>query len=291
MNTIFLNASNITNIDNTQLTYNFPTTTQFKAGTVVAIQAINMFYSWFNINASLYNNHQFTYKWWDASGLLTETFTVTIDDGNYSIDTLNEALQNKLFLNKHYVTKTVSGTTNTLYFIEFISNDTKYKYQLNSYYMPTAAENTSGYQYVKPVGATWNFPVTGSTTQLTILNNNFSKLIGFSPGTYPVAVDNKKNSIVGDIIPQIDPVSSVLMSCTLVGSKYSFPETILYSFTHSEPFGGLININPPQYSWANVKSGQYTSFTITFYDQNFSRMQILDPQMVIALVIKEPDEK
>jgi hypothetical protein len=291
MNTIFLNAQNISNIDNTQLTYNFPTTTEFKPGTMVAVQAINMFYSWFNINGMLYNNNKFSYKWWDSSGELTETHTITIDNGNYSIDTLNEALQNKLFLNKHYVSKTTSGTTNSLYFIEFISNDTKYKYQLNTYYMPTSAENTSSYQYTKPVGATWNFPTVGSTSQVFILDNGFSKLIGFSPGTYPVTPDVKKNSAVGDLIPQIDPVSSVIVNCSLVASKYSFPETVLYSFTHSTEFGGLINIDPPQYSWAMVKPGQYTSFTISFFDQNFSRMQILDSQMVIGIVIKEAQEQ
>lgn len=291
MDTIFLNAQNISNADNTQLTYKFSSNVEFKAGTTVAVQTINMFYSWFNINASLYNNNSFTYMWWNSSGTLSDTFTISIDDGNYSIDTLNEAIQNKLFLNKHYVTKVVNGTTSSLYFIEFISNDTKYKYQLNTYYMPTAAENTATYQYVKPTGATWNYPTTGSTPQVTVLTTNkFGTLIGFSAGTYPTIPDVKKNSIVGDLIPQIDPVSSILVCSNLVGSKYSFPENILYSFTHATSFGGMIDIKANQYSWAPVKAGQYSSFTVSFYDQNFGRMQILDPQMVLSLVIKEPDE-
>ena len=175
--------------------------------------------------------------------------------------------------------------------MELVSNDTKYKYQLNTYYMPTTTENTATYKYTKPVGATWGFPTVGSTPQVTILTTNkFGTLIGFKSGTYPTIPDTKKNSIVGDLIPQIDPVSSILVCSSLVGSKYSFPENILYSFTHSTEFGGMIDIQSSQYSWAPVKPGQYTSFTVSFYDQSFGRMQILDPQMVLSLVIKEPDE-
>jgi hypothetical protein len=61
MDTIFLDAQNISNADNTQLTYKFSSNVEFKPGTIVAIQTINMFYSWFNINAALYNNNSFTY--------------------------------------------------------------------------------------------------------------------------------------------------------------------------------------------------------------------------------------
>jgi hypothetical protein len=293
METLFLNQKNIVEgSNNSVLTYNFKNGVNFNKGTRISLKSLTMFYSWFNIDEKSYNNNKFQYKWWGASGDLDETFTVTIPDGNYSIETINEALQFELLKNKHYVEYTVSGKTSNFYFIEFVSNPALYKYQINLYYMPTNQQNIDTYNYTKPTGATWNFPTIGSTSQIIVMSsNNFKKLIGFSSGTYPSTLKTTKQAIVGDLIPEIDPVSSIMMTCSIVNQKFSTPSTYLYSFTNNaSQFGGLLDVQPYIYSWCNVGEGQYDNMTISFYDQNGNTIKILDPQMNIALVIEQQEE-
>ncbi len=63
-----------------------------------------MYYSWYNISTTN-NNNKLSYTWWDENGDETEPIEITISDGNYSVDTLNEAIQEQLITNKHYVSK------------------------------------------------------------------------------------------------------------------------------------------------------------------------------------------
>ena len=293
METIYLNSKNIVEgSHNSVLSFNFKNGIHIKEGTQIALKSLTMYYSWFNLNEGLYNNNKFQYKWWDSNGELNDVFTVVIPDGNYSIETLNEKLQSVLVKNNHYVTFTTGGKTSNFYLIELVSNPTFYKYQANLYYMPTSQENTDIYNFTKPVGATWNFPSVGSTPQLIIMSsNNFQKLIGFSSGTYPSSITTSKQAIIGDLIPEIDPVSSIMMTCSLVNQQYSVPSSYLYSFTNTaSSFGGLIQVEPPIYGWCNVRTGYYDTMTVSFYDQNGRTFKILDPQMNIGLVISEPKE-
>jgi hypothetical protein len=170
METIFFNNSHIVNKSNNRLVFRFSSSTTFKNARV-ALKSVTMYYSWFNISAA-YNNNRFQYTWFDNTGELNTTVTVTIPDGSYSIETLNE------------------------YF------------QINCYPMPTSVQNASTYQYVKPVGATWAYPPVATTPQIIINSTNeFKTLLGFDAGSYPAILQQTKYDVLGQHVPQIDPVS------------------------------------------------------------------------------------
>lgn len=303
METLFLNINNIEkNTKNSKLTYKFPNGLNVSKKGRIALKQLSMYYSWFNINNSLYQNNTFSYKWWDSNGDLTETHAITIPNGNYSIQTLNEYLQQQFLNKKHYITTVIDNKQANLFFIELTDNAIQYKFQVNFYYMPTAAEiiQTDGngniisgvYNYTKPTGATWNYPSTGGTTQLIIHSSgSFYKLLGFSPGVYPDTVQNKTERITGDLIPQIDFISAIYLTCNLVTQKYSYPDNILDSFINRAVFGGILNREPTQYSWANVNPGTYQNLTIQFFDQDFNQIEILDPQINVALILDIPDDE
>jgi hypothetical protein len=290
METIFFNNSHIVNKSNNPLVFRFSSSTTFKNARV-ALKSVTMYYSWFNISA-VYNNNRFQYTWFDNTGELNTTVTITIPDGNYSIQTLNEYLQSQLIANGHYVTRTVNGQTSNIYFFELIANSTFYKFQINCYPMPTSAQNASTYQYVKPVGATWAYPPVATTPQIIINSTNeFKTLLGFDAGSYPAILQQTKYDVLGRHVPQIDPVSSLLLTCSLVNQKYSYPNTILYSFVNNASgFGTTLHSEPNSLSWAKIQNGNYADISIAIIDQNFNDIDILDPMMSISLLIDQPDE-
>ncbi len=288
MDVIFLNTEHLSDTtNNNRLTYKFQNSVQFKSGTRIALQNINMYYSWYNVTTSN-NNNKFSYTWWDENGDETEPIEITIADGYYTIDTLNEAIQEKLVINKHYVTKTINGVLSNLYFIEILANASFYKFQLNCYYVPTEAENTSTYNYTKPSGATWVFPTTGATPTVVIPNTNITKLLGFNAGTYPPSQQTSIYSVLSNNSPEIDPVSSIIVTCSLVNQRYSYPDNLIYNFTYNVAFGEMISISPPNQSWCDMKSGIHNSLEVAFYDQNYNPLKILDKSVTVTLVIHEP---
>jgi hypothetical protein len=291
METIFFNNSHIVNKSNNRLVYRFTSSTTFKNARV-ALKSVTMYYSWFNISAAAYNNNRFQYTWFDTTGELNTTVTITVPDGNYSIETLNEYLQSQLILNGHYVTRTVNGQTSNIYFFEMVANSTFYKFQINCYPMPTSAQNASTYQYIKPVGATWSFPPEATTPQIIINSTNeFKSLLGFDAGSYPAVLQQTKYDVLGQHVPQIDPVSSLLLTCSLVTQKYSYPNTILYSFVNnSTGFGTTLHSEPNSLSWAKIQDGNYAEISLSIIDQHFNDIDILDPMMSISLLIDQPDE-
>ena len=87
---IFNDQNIIEGTNNSMLRLKFSSPLQIDSTEQIALSTLNMYYSWFNISASQYNNNVFQYRWFDASGVLNQVFTVTIPDGLYTIDTLNE---------------------------------------------------------------------------------------------------------------------------------------------------------------------------------------------------------
>jgi len=283
MKTLILNANNV--VDNT---YNDTYTYQFPAGAVefkddqVAVSSISMYYSWFNIVQRVYNNNSFTYTWTD--GL---TYTVTFPDGGYyTIADINAYFQSVMFANKHYLYNTTSGKI--LYYLEFIENSVFYAIQYNAYVVPTVLPTG----FALPAGATWALPAVATTPQITILStNNFGLLLGFSAGTYPTTVPQVSTySLTSNITPQLSPVSSLVMSCTLLNNRYSNPSTLLFSFAPNVTFGSLITVQPPELSFVDIQDGQYTNFTVTFKDQLLRTIDINDNNVVIMLTIRNKYE-
>jgi hypothetical protein len=72
-----------------------------------------------------------------------------------------------------------------------------------------------------------------------------------------------------------------------LNNKYSNPSTVLYSFSGAGvTFGNLIESSPNQYSFVDVSDGQYPSFQVEILDNNFNKVKLQDPNLIITLYFK-----
>ena len=285
MRTIIINQNNVVpNNLNDTYTYRFPNGSVEFQNDQVAVASISMYFSWYNVtsatSASQYNNNTYTYTWYNNGGF--SLHTVTMPDGYYEIADLNTFLQYTMVQNGHYL---VDDTGKFIYYLELAVNPTYYGVQLNSYPIPTSLPMG----WTNPAGLT--FPPVDTTPQMTISgNNNFGKLIGFRAGVYPSLVQNTNYSVLSTLTPQITPVNSLILSCTLLNNNYSIPNTLLYSFNPAgTQFGGLITIQVPQFAFVDIVDGSFTDFTIQFFDQNLNRIFIQDSNIVVLLVIAKKE--
>lgn len=274
---IIINSSSLVNSSgNNVFRYTFPQGSVRFQNSKVAISNISIYYSWFNITSTSGNN-TFQLIWPIGAGI--STYTITIPDGFYDISSLNSYLQQYCVTNGLYL---INASGDFVYYAEFISNSTYYSIQFNAYPIPTSL----------PVGWTapsnWvGYPTTGYTPQLVVQNNAFKDIIGFTPGTYPSAQQITTYSVLSTVTPQITPVQSVVVACSLLNNKYSNPSTVLYSFSPAgTTFGSLIQSNPTQYAFIDIQDGNYSDFDVIFYDQDFNALQINDTNLIIQLLIK-----
>jgi hypothetical protein len=273
---VILNQTNlIPSTLNNVYRYAFPGSAAFK-GSKVAVSNIQIYYSWVNISASANNN---TLSMIFPVGAGTVTVAVTIPDGTYTVADLNSYLQSIMVANGYYL---VDAMGNFVYYMELVENGVRYAIQLNTFPVPTAL----------PVGYTnpgaWSLPVTGNTPQLVIPATDIVQLLGFPAGTYPTPAQTTAYSTLSTTVPQLSPVSSVVVGCNLVNNKLANPRSIIYSFSPGGvTYGSLIQSNAYQYSWVDIQDGTYSSIDISFYDQNYNNLAILDTNIVIFLLIKE----
>lgn len=286
MHLICLNASNVlSNTNNSRYVYKFPTSATFDKYSSVALVSCNMYFSWFNIT-SAYNNNKFSYTWIEGT-----VVQLTIPDGYYSVDTLNAYLQSEMYSRSHYL---LDSTGKVIYLISIAENASLYAIQLYLSRCPTATEvgsaSTSIYKnYSKPTSSTWIFPtINTARPSLTVSSTNtFRDIIGFSAKTYSSTATIDTVSFTSDYTPQVSPVSSIVMTCSLCNQPMSRPNNVLYSFgTTNVQFGYGINVAPSQLMFVPINTGNSNEFYVEFRDQDFQAMNIKDNQLVIMLAIK-----
>jgi hypothetical protein len=287
MRTIIISGTDLVPNDyyGNKFRYDFPVGSVSFKDDQIAVSSVQMYYSWFNITSSntgsRYNNNVFQYQWYGAAPIAVST--ITIPDGYYSVATLNAYLQSQMVANGHYL---VDSFGDYVYYLEFVENPSAYAVQLNSFPIPTALPAL----WTNPAGMT--FPAVATTPQIIILStNNFKDVIGFNAGTYPSPTQATNYSKTSDYTPQVSPVSSIVMTCSLVQNRYSVPNTLIYSFTPAgTAFGDIINVQPSELAFNDISDTTVNSIEITFLDQNLRDIKLNDSQLVVLLVIKNKFE-
>lgn len=282
---VVLNNSHlVAGAKNSTLKYNFESAQKFE-NAKISLNTLNVYFSWFNISSNL-NNNKFSYKWFDSNGLLNQVFDITIKDGYYSVNNLNEYVQSILVSRGHYLQQVSSG--NYVYHIEFTSNAVYYTIELNTYAMRTASVD-----FVR--GSTdWAFPTAYTTVQVIINSTNlFGKLIGFAAGTYPEITNNQNHVHISSFSPIMDPISSILMLCSFATQGgFSNPDNIIYSFTTgSSGFGDMIEKTPVSENYVNIRDGIYSNFTIDLVDQAYNKIDIRDPSILVMVNFRIEDKE
>lgn len=311
MKTLILNKSNIVSgSSNTLYKYKFPSTVYLKKGTKIALAKLSFYYSWPNVT-SANNNNTFSYQWFDTSGVLNKTYTLTIPDGYYTYSDLNSWLYEELCNRGHYLTypsTTTSplGTSNgadftstTKYvFFEIQENATYYSCQLTMHAVPNYSATVPVYNTPIPnvTGYSWRPPTEIAnkyqTGKIVIPSGtNFGTYLGFSAGTTlgtgQISSTASSEDLLSTKTPELCPVASVMVMCSLCSSKYSYPSSLLYSFSATVDYGAMIDVESNNYIWVDVNEGSYSEFSIELRDQDFKQMYILDSNNVIIMVLDE----
>lgn len=265
---IVLNQNNYVN-ENT-FTYKFPRGSVHFKNASVSLSQINIYYSWGNIEEQ-YNNNKFDIIFPDATPATFTRYNVEVPYGNYTVEDLNQYLQHWSIQNNKYIVNASTGQN--LYYMEFISNPQTYKIEF-------IAHDINGLPpgYLNPGGMT--FPAVVSKPTLVILpNNNFGELIGFAPGAYFTSSSTKT--------PEMNPVSSVLVTCSLINNRFTSPNNVLYSFVSgSAQYGSMLAIQNQDMVFTNIPEGQYSECEIRFFSDKLKNINIRDKSLVIYLIVK-----
>ena len=298
MRTLILNSQNIVpNTNNSELVYAFPAgSITIKESQQIALATLQMYYSTFNITSANGNN-TYQYVWVDGT-----IVNVLMPDGFYTLDDINNFLQFTMIGNGHYL---VSGS-NFVYLLNWITNPTYYTIELQVFPIDTtiATANT----WTLPASPTWALPTAQAISpMINILNNNFTKVVGFQTGYYPQGPPTYSQAVISGTppaqiqtpsfltqqayqsttAPQITPLSSYVLTCNLINNNYSVPNNLLYSFSPQGVFGSQFTIQPNFPAYINVNPGQYQFITLKLLDQNLLPIAIQDPNFVIQLIITD----
>lgn len=285
MRTLIVNNTHLINDGkNSKFEYFFPMPQNFK-NEMIALASLSMYNSWYNISQAN-NNNQFKYTWIDGS-----EYTITMEDGNYEIVSINAYLQSVMVANNHFLE---NSNGDYVYYLEIKVNATTYKIEIVSYNVPTSTE-ASNLNYTQPTDANWSFPEEGGITNpsITILNDDnnakFQNIIAFQAGTYPP--DTTTDSIEAfssnnGNAPQVSPISTISVLCNLCKNDIASPNTILYAFAPSGTFGSQIGLSVPELVYTSLQDGNANKLTLTLTDQNYNPINIQDEQIVIVLSIK-----
>jgi hypothetical protein len=305
MRNLILNSSNIVaGTNNSKFEYVFPAGAVNLVNTQsVALVNLTMYYSTPNITAT-YQNNTFKYVWVDGT-----VNTVLFPDGFYDIVAIQNYFQFVMLQNGHYLTDSLGKI---IFFMTLTANATAYAIEMNCFVMSQTLATASG--WTLPAGSTWVIPVNDIVPMVQILNNNFQQIIGFKYGYYPqgtppylpavidtTAPNTPPNqtqnpsytttqTYLSSFTPQITPLSSYILTCSLINNNYSIPNTLLTSFQPTGVYGSQFSYTPTQLVFIGCQAGQYDRFSFTITDQNNLPVVILDPNIVILIAISDPTE-
>jgi hypothetical protein len=291
MSLIVINQNNVVaNSGNSQYTYPFPSTAVLN-NHELCVQSCSIYYAWLNISSLLQNN-TFSYTW--TVGTTVTTYTITIPDGLYELVDLNNLMQFEMIKNGTYL---INDLLKNVYYAEFIVSPTSYKFQINTFPVPTSLP--SGWTVpVSNVAAGYaaypGYPTQTRNPVVTISSTGFGNIMGFNSGfaTAPNIGVGTNLSYLSTKTPQVQPSPSALIGCSIVSNKYASPSSIIYNIVPNVPLAGLIDSKPNENTWIDISKGNYNNITIQFLSSTtFSPLQLLDSNLSVLLLIREKSIK
>ena len=244
----------------------------------IGVNKININYSWPNITSA---NNIFTIQWKIGASFTTYTATIPANTNYESTSALNSWLQSFCITNGLYL---VNAAGNNVYYIEFIENPTYYGTSLNLYLVPTSLPAT----WVQPSNFA-GYPTVSCTPTIAFPSTNlFYKIVGFAPNTVfnggAVAI-----SYVSSFTPQISPVSSIYVRCSIAMNPLALngSNSIINTFTaKGAAYGTTIVVEPNETVYFDTNAGTVSSIIVDFLDQDFNALNVRDPDITIYLLIR-----
>ncbi|EGZ15079.1 hypothetical protein PHYSODRAFT_506586 [Phytophthora sojae] len=285
-NIIILSSQHIvSNGYNNTLRYEFPGSSVNFTNSELAIHSINMYNSQFNIDASAYGNNSFKLSM--PTGNTYSTVQIRLPSGYYSYSAINSAMQSAMISAGAYL---ISADGDNVFYANISENPTYYSCQVDLSPVPTSlpagwSRPPSGLYSSGGTGLPLGFSY---VPKLVIDNEEFGKIIGFPLGTTPSQSLYTLQSVLSPIPPQINPVSSYQMQCSLVSNPFCIPDDILTTFnTAGTTIGQLVSYQPNEFCWVDVPNGSYASITLTIVDQEGRFAKLNDTNMLISLIVRQ----
>ena len=273
MRTIAISTKHITNSNNSEYSYPFPSTAELTTKNQIGLSSLSVFYSWNNISAKK-NNNKFQYVW---NGT---TKTLTIPDGQYEISALNKFLQFQFIANNHYL---INSNGDYVYFAEFLLNTTEYGVNIITYEVPASASTTY------PAASNTHFTFSGTTFNPVIQTvlGDFHKIIGYTNTFTSSAVAQTSRTYSSSTAPIINPDANCVVSCNgIINNPFSSPNSIIYSFGVSSSIGSQILEKPSQITMNSITAGSYNSLDVRLLNADtLLPLEIKDPEISICFVI------
>ena len=284
--TLVLNSTNVTSSStNTNFKYNFINGGFQLKDMEMCVSSITLPYSFYNVS-SYYNNRTFSLIF--PKGATTQTISVTLPEGFYTVTDINSYIQQICLDNGAYL---IDSNGNYVYYQQLVYNSTYYSVQLLLYPVPTTLP--TGYSYASAgtlYTSSTNLPTTSYTPQLVLSSaGSISTILGFVSGaTYPSTQSTTNQSILSTLTPVGSTVNSIIMQCSLVNNPVTSPSDILDSLPiHNSTFGSNITYEPSFEKFISLSDGTFNNFTFSFRDQNLNEIYARDPNVSITLIIRQ----
>ena len=274
-NTLLINSSNVIGSNKNSYQFNFINGMyKLSDDSAISISSVTIPYSWFNVTSN-YNNKSFNITWVNSGASMT---TYTLPDGFYSVADLNSYIQQLCITNGWYL---VDSNGNNVYYIALSSNQNYYAVQLLLFQVPTSLP--SGYS----APSNWAGYPSSSIAPSFGLNasGSIASIIGFPGGvSYGGGVANV--SQLSTTTPNLTPVNSLVVRCSLCDNNVTMPSDILDSIPINATFGSNITYTPSFEKWVRCKPGMYSNFQLVFSDQNLGVLYANDSNISVTLLIK-----
>jgi hypothetical protein len=253
--------------------YKLPQQTAFRHGEwVVACSQSNIFNAFFNI-AEGNNSIQIQFP-------SAENDWVTVDytapSGYYSTSAFNALLSKAAYENGLY---TASGSITTRYTDLAVSS---YSYANVLQLFPVPLDTAP------PGNATWLTNTGTARSPKVVFTAALGKLFGFSAGTYGDG-GAAQQAITSDLVPEIDAVSSVIITCNLVRNVgLSNPIDFLYSQSlGGTAFGKLCTSPQHQPLFNSCVAGAVQEVILRLHDQEMNSLTLRETNALFQLSFKQ----
>jgi hypothetical protein len=279
-----INSTNVGNSLNNMYQYQFKNGAfEVPAGAEMMITSLQIPYSWYNVTQR-YMNNSFKIYWPNGAVDNYTAFTLTLDDGFYTVNVLNARIQQFCIEKGMYLT---DGSGNNIYYLSVSPNSTAYANQIITKLVPLSLPAGYGVQPGNFAG----YPTTTKRPPyIEILStNNFGKFLGFTAGNYGITQTADYN-VLSNIIPQGSTVNSLLIKCSLVNNGCSNQSDVLDAFaiggSSGGTFGGNLTYTNTIEKFVKISEGRYNNFIVTIVDQNNNDITILDNNLLINFLIR-----
>jgi len=242
----------------------------------IALQKINMYYSFPNIDSTNYQAATIDFP--VGAGFSSFSWNLTANYNYATVSQLNDALQQFCITNGLYL---INGSSN-VYYITLVANPNSYGIDLTLFKVPTSLPGG----FTQP--ANWVGYPSSSVTPKVTFKSVFNKIVG-----YPLTVFNggaSQTSYTSQFCPQLSPTSSILVAVNIAFNPLALngSTSVMNVFTSKgAQYGSLIVAEPNEITWYDINSSSASALVVEFFNQDYVPLNQLDPSTTIQFIVRE----